>query len=133
MSEPITLHDGAGNTLTVYTRSQAEGLLSGGQWFATEAEAQAAPPAPLVTTGAAVFGLGPAAVGAELTFVVMTAQELRIDPSGTETIALPSSGAQGAAGKYLTADAVGEWVRLLCVKAGQWQVIGYAGTWAHEG
>jgi hypothetical protein len=32
-----------------------------------------------------------------------------------------------------TADAVGEWVRLLCVKAGQWQVIGYAGTWAHEG
>jgi hypothetical protein len=54
MSEPITLHDGAGNTLTVYTRSQAEGLLSGGQWFATEAEAQAAHPAPLVTTGAIV-------------------------------------------------------------------------------
>jgi hypothetical protein len=46
MSEPITLHDGAGNTLTVYTRSQAEGLLSGGQWFATEAEAQAAHPRP---------------------------------------------------------------------------------------
>ena len=84
-------------------------------------------------SGAAVFALGPAAVGVELTFRVMTAQELRIDPSGTETIALPSSGAQGAAGKYLTADAVGEWVRLLCVKAGQWQVIGYAGTWAHEG
>jgi hypothetical protein len=81
---------------------------------------------------AAVFALGPSVVGVELTFVVMTAQELRIDPSGTETIALPSSGAQGAAGKYLTADAVGEWVRLLCVKAGQWQVIGYAGTWAHE-
>lgn len=84
-------------------------------------------------TGAAVFALGPAAVGVELTFVVMAAFELRIDPSGTETIALPSSGAQGAAGKYLTADAVGEWVRLLCVKAGQWQVVGYAGTWAHEG
>ena len=84
-------------------------------------------------SGAAVFALGPAAVGVELTFRVMAAQELRIDPSGTETIALPSSGAQGAAGKYLTADAVGEWVRLLCVKAGQWQVIGYAGTWAHEG
>lgn len=82
---------------------------------------------------AAVFALGPSAVGVELTFIVMTAQELRIDPSGTETIALPSSGAQGAAGKYLTADAVGEWVRLLCVKAGQWQVVGYAGTWAHEG
>lgn len=83
-------------------------------------------------TGAAVFALGPAAVGVELTFFVMAAQELRIDPSGTETIALPSSGAQGAAGKYLSADAVGEWVRLLCVKAGQWQVTGYAGTWTAE-
>ena len=84
-------------------------------------------------SGAAVFALGAAAVGVELTFRVMTAQELRIDPSGTETIALPSSGAQGAAGKYLTADAVGEWVKLVCVKTGQWQVQGYAGTWAHEG
>lgn len=78
------------------------------------------------------FVLPAAVLGLELTFVVMTAQELRIDPNGTQTIALPSSGAQGAAGKYLTADAVGEWVRLLCVKAGQWQVVGYAGTWAHE-
>ena len=84
-------------------------------------------------SGAAVFALGPAAVGVELTFRVMAAQELRIDPSGTETIALPSSGAQGAQGKYLTADAVGEWVKLACVKTGQWQVEGYAGTWAHEG
>ena len=84
-------------------------------------------------TGAAVFALGPSAVGVELTFVVMAAQELRIDPSGTETIALPSTGAQGAQGKYLTADAVGEWVKLACVKTGQWQVEGYAGTWAHEG
>lgn len=32
----------------------------------------------------------------------------------------------------LTADAVGEWVKLLCVKTGQWHVAGYAGTWAHE-
>ena len=84
-------------------------------------------------SGAAVFALGPAAVGVELTFMVMAAQELRIDPSGSETIALPSTGAQGAAGKYLSADAVGEWVRLLCVKAGQWQVAGYAGTWTAEG
>ena len=84
-------------------------------------------------TGAATFVLSAAAVGVELTFMVMTAQELRIDPNGTQTIALPSTGAQGAAGKYLTADAVGEWVKLVCVKTGQWQVQGYAGTWAHEG
>ena len=84
-------------------------------------------------TGAATFVLSAAAVGVELTFMVMTAQELRIDPNGTQTIALPSTGAQGGAGKYLTADAVGEWVKLVCVKAGQWQVEGYFGTWAHEG
>ena len=43
-------------------------------------------------TGAATFVLSAAAVGVELTFMVMTAQELRIDPSGTQTIALPSTG-----------------------------------------
>ncbi len=80
-------------------------------------------------TGAATFALAPAAVGVSLTFRVMTAQELRIDPSGSETIALPSSGAQSAAGAYIVADAVGEWVRLVCVKTGQWQVEGYFGTW----
>jgi hypothetical protein len=84
-------------------------------------------------TGAATFGLSAATVGTEFTFRVMTAQELRIDPSGTETIALPSTGVQGGAGKYLTADAVGEWVTLVCVKTGQWQVQGYFGTWTAEG
>lgn len=81
---------------------------------------------------ARLFSLPAATVGLEFRFHVMAAFELQIDPSGTETIALPSSGAQGAAGKYLGADAVGEWVHLVCVKAGQWQVMGYAGTWTAE-
>ncbi len=34
------MHDGAGNTLTVYTRSQAEALLSAGQWYASGADAE---------------------------------------------------------------------------------------------
>ena len=79
--------------------------------------------------GAATFALAPSAVGVSLTFHVMAAQELRIDPSGTETIALPSTGAQSAAGAYIVADAIGEWVKLVCVKAGQWRVEGYLGTW----
>ena len=83
--------------------------------------------------GAATFVLSAATVGTSLTFMVMTAQELRIDPNGTETIALPSTGAQSGAGKYITADAVGEWVKLVCVKTGQWQVQGYFGTWGVEG
>jgi hypothetical protein len=75
----------------------------------------------------------PAAVpGLEFVFAVQAAQQLRIDPDGTETIALPSTGAQGAAGKYLVADAVGEWVKLVCLDAGTWDVEGYAGTWTAE-
>lgn len=41
MGEPIVLHDPDGQTLNVYTRSQADVLLRGGQWFATAADAQA--------------------------------------------------------------------------------------------
>lgn len=83
--------------------------------------------------GAATFALPAAAVGLEFYFYVMAAQELRIDPNGSETIGLPSSGAQQAAGKYITADAVGEFVHIRCVKAGQWETLGYRGTWTVEG
>lgn len=80
-------------------------------------------------SGAITFALPAATVGQWYRFVVMAAQELRIDPNGTETIALPSTGAQGSAGAYITADAAGENVTIQCVKAGQWQVMGYIGTW----
>lgn len=65
-------------------------------------------------------------------FRVGAAQELRLDPDGTETIALPSTGVQGAAGKYLTANADGETVDIECTKDGQWSVFGYTGTWTAE-
>jgi len=74
-----------------------------------------------------------ATVGLEFYFYVGAAQELRLDPNGTETISLPSTGVAGAAGKYLSADAVGETVHLLCGKAGTWSVMGYTGTWTAEG
>ena len=86
----------------------------------------------LGASAAAVFALPPAVAGLDYTFVVEVAQELRIDPNGTETIALPSSGVQGAAGKYLTADAIGEKVRLVCISAGTWDVEHYSGTWTAE-
>lgn len=83
--------------------------------------------------GAAItFALPAAVVGMHYTFHVQAAFELRIDPNGTETIGLPSTGVQGAAGKYLTADAVGEWVNLVCLFAGLWTVQGWFGTWAAE-
>lgn len=84
-------------------------------------------------SGAITLTLPAAAVGMAYRFTVEAAQELRIDPNGTEVIGLPSTGAYGAAGKYLVADAVGEWVHLVCVEAGKWFAMGYAGTWTAEG
>jgi hypothetical protein len=79
--------------------------------------------------GAITFALPAATVGQWYRFTAKAAQELRIDPNGTETIALPSTGAQQAAGAYLTANADGESVEVVCVKAGVWEAVSYTGTW----
>jgi len=59
MSEPITLYDAEGNTITVYTRSQVEALLRSGAWYVTADDAktgaaveEAAQPAPAVEESA---------------------------------------------------------------------------------
>jgi len=70
--------------------------------------------------GAITISLPAATVGQRYCFLVGAAQELRIDPNGTETIGLPETSVQGAAGKYLVADAIGEFVELTCVIAGTW-------------
>jgi hypothetical protein len=79
--------------------------------------------------GAIALTLPPATVGLNYNFVVRATQELRIDPDGTETISLPSSGAVQAAGAYLTANAIGEQVTIFCDTAGTWAVRSYNGTW----
>lgn len=83
-------------------------------------------------SGTITLVLPPATVGLRFVFAVGAAQQLRIDPNGTETISLPSTGVAGAAGKYLVADAIGETVDLACLIAGSWQVLGYTGTWTAE-
>lgn len=83
-------------------------------------------------SGAIVLSLPAATVGLNYMFRVGVAQELRIDPNGSETISLPSSGVPGAAGKYLVADAIGETVHLVCFVAGTWSVLGFTGTWSAE-
>ncbi|MCI0357233.1 MAG: hypothetical protein L0211_01950 [Planctomycetaceae bacterium] len=82
--------------------------------------------------GTITLTLPAAVVGMHAKFRVGAAQELRIDPNGAEVISLPSSGVPGAAGKYLTANADGETVELVCTKAGQWSVYGFTGTWTAE-
>lgn len=74
-----------------------------------------------------------ATVGLRYMFAVGAAQELRIDPNGSQTISLPSTGVPGAAGKYLVADAIGETVELVCYIAGNWAVRGYTGSWTAQG
>jgi len=82
--------------------------------------------------GAATFVLPPATPGLEFIFLVEAAQELRIDPDGTETIALPATGVQQVAGKYIGADAIGERIHLVCLTAGTWDAVSHAGTWTAE-
>lgn len=79
--------------------------------------------------GAAVTFVLPAAkVGMHGAAVVQANQELRLDPSGTETIALPT-GVQQAAGLYITANAIGETIEIVCLTAGKWDVVHSVGTW----
>lgn len=82
--------------------------------------------------GTVVLTLPAAAVGLEYFFRVGAAQELRIEPNGTDQVSLPSTGVPGTAGKYLTANADGESVHLVCAKAGQWTAFGFTGTWTAE-
>lgn len=81
--------------------------------------------------GAITFALPASTVGQWYRFVVKAAQELRIDPNGTETISLPT-GVQQAAGKYIGADAIGERISVECVKAGVWETSEDVGTWTAE-
>jgi len=83
-------------------------------------------------SGVITLALPASQPGMHVYFGVREAFELRIDPNGTETISLPSSGVPGAAGKYLSADAVGESVHLACFEAGSWACVGYTGTWTAE-
>jgi len=83
-------------------------------------------------SGTVTITLPPALVGMKFTFTRVAAQLFRFDPSGTETIALPSTGVQGAAGKYLECQTTGGFVNLVCNTAGTWDVESYSGTFAAE-
>ena len=79
-------------------------------------------------SGAVTFSLPAATVGQWYRFVAKAAQEIRLDPNGTETIAL-DTGVQQAAGAYITFNAIGERITIECVKAGEWESRYYTGTW----
>jgi hypothetical protein len=112
--------DGRAGTSKVATKTADYTVLASdsGKTFATTGAA-----------GAVVFAMPAAVPGLKYRFYVGAAQQLRIDPNGTETISLPSTGVASAAGAYIVADAAGETVDVECVVAGSWSVFGYTGTW----
>jgi hypothetical protein len=83
-------------------------------------------------SGAVVLTLPAAALGLNYYFSVGAAQSLRIDPNGTETISLPSSGVPQAAGKYIACATVGATLRVACAVAGNWAVLGSTAVWTVE-
>lgn len=88
-------------------------------------------------SNAITVNLPAATPGLEFSFVLTdatTAQSIRLEPDGTETIAL-ANGVQEAADDYITnttAEAVGDSCRLRCSIVGQWEHFDSVGTWTGE-
>lgn len=86
----------------------------------------------LGATAVVTLQLPAAEVGMTYYFHVADTDGIRIEPNGTETISLPSTGVPGAAGKWLTSATIGATVRLVCAIAGTWSVFGHTATWTAE-
>lgn len=82
-------------------------------------------------SAASTWALPAAKKGMKFRAFVMAAQELRLDPNGTETISL-ANGVQQAAGKYVAADAVGEYATFESFADGTWKLTDFNGTWTVE-
>lgn len=80
--------------------------------------------------GAAVqFNLPPAKAGMAFTFVGLAAQNIVIDPNGTETISL--AGTAQSAGTAITGTGAQNLVcSIVCLVDGAWKDVSQRGTWA---
>ena len=86
----------------------------------------------LGATGAVEFDLPVATVGMKVTAKVVVAQNLALDPNGTEKI-FNGALADIGAGTPCLANAIGESATLECFVAGQWNVTSSVGTWDADG
>ena len=78
------------------------------------------------------FDLPAATVGMKVTAHVVVAQNLALDPNGTEHI-FNGSLADIGAGTPCLANAVGESATFECLLAGQWNITKSVGTWDADG
>lgn len=83
-------------------------------------------------TSAVELQLPSAKPGMQVKAYVGAACPFRLQPASEQYVALPSTGAYGAADKYISADAIGESVHLFCEETGKWSVKTYIGTWTKE-
>ena len=84
-------------------------------------------------SGTATFILPKAEPGLRVTGLNQAnTRVLRLRPATGETVAVPSTGVQGAATKGIEADAVTESVDLVCLVKGTWNAVNYNGTWTAE-
>jgi hypothetical protein len=72
-----------------------------------------------------------AQTGDTYTFVVATAQELRVTPGAAGAVYI--NGAKQTDNKYISADDEGESVTLVANGAGDWYAVGAVGTWSVQG
>ncbi len=75
-----------------------------------------------------------AEVGMEFEFYNVSATKaMRVGPNGSEVMEKSLGGGLEAAGKYIEADSEGEYIHLLCTKAGEWRCVKVIGSWTVEG
>jgi hypothetical protein len=80
-------------------------------------------------SGDVQFNLPAAVVGMQISFYVLAAQTLTINPNGTERIAVIT----GTAGDFLRSDnVIGSCITLVCLVAGYWHCLDKNGTWTEE-
>ena len=86
----------------------------------------------LGATGAIVLTLPQDAfTGCSFSFVVMAAQELRVDPGAAGAVYI--GGAKQTDNKYITANDEAESVELIADGNGDWIALSTTGTWTVEG
>ncbi|HEY8862234.1 MAG TPA: hypothetical protein VIN37_09160 [Candidatus Limnocylindria bacterium] len=79
--------------------------------------------------GAIAAKLPAATPGLRFTFYVGAAQEHRVTPLIAEQVCATATDVAGTAGKYISADAIGETLQIACFEAGIWTNLASGGTW----
>jgi deoxyribodipyrimidine photolyase-like uncharacterized protein len=83
-------------------------------------------------TAAVELTLRPAKVNDWFIATVKAAYEFKINPNGSEKITSADGATLSGAGKYISADAVGETIEAHCFADGEWTITNSRGTWTVE-